>query len=222
MVIVGAGNLGRLLLDCLEGDDRWRPVAFIDDGLAGGRYLDLPIFGAEDYDCALTRNAFLAIGYPEQRQAMLARVAPLGLAWNTFVDRRSVVGRGVELGEGVLILSFAVIASGVRVGDFCYISAYASAGAGASIGAFTSVLPGALVGSSHVGEHCVLGVHSACLDGATIGDGAVVSPHALVRKSVPPGALVAGSAARIVGRSEGAVQAHGSPKTVADSRTAQD
>ena len=200
VVIAGAGNLGKLLIDCLEGDDRWRPIGFIDDGHAGETVCGLPVFGGADYDPGLTRNVLCAIGAPPMRRAMVERLAPLGLEWRTFVDRRSMVGRGAMLGRGVLVLSFAMIASGVRIGDFTYLSGYANVGTRAVIGDYCSVLGAASVGDSLVGNDCVLGLHSATVE-AQLGDGVTVAAHTLVRKTVPAGALVAGSPARIVRRS---------------------
>lgn len=117
VAIVGAGNLGMFLYDCLVGDPRWRCVAFIDDGKAGETYFGLPIFGLDDYDLDLCRNAFLAVGFPDVRRKMVARLSPLPLEWPAYIDRRSLVGPGAILGRGVLVLSFAMIASGVRIGD---------------------------------------------------------------------------------------------------------
>jgi acetyltransferase-like isoleucine patch superfamily enzyme len=200
VVIAGAGNLGKLLYDCLDGDERWRLVGFIDDGHAGEQCYGLPVFGSADYDPALARSAFLAIGFPEMRRAMAARLAPIGLTWQRFVDRRAMVGRHATLGEGVLVLSFAMVASSVRIGAFSYLSSYAHVGTGASVGEYSSILPAASIGKSAIGDDCVIGLRSACLDGASVGDGTVVAPFTLLRKPVPAGAFVAGSPPRIVRR----------------------
>ena len=200
VVIVGAGHLGRLLFDCLDGDPRWDVVGFIDDGLAGSTCFDKPIFGADAYDPNLTPNAFMAIGFPSMRRMMYDRVASLGLRWCTFIDRRSMVGRQVILGQGVLVLSFAMISSGVTIGDFTYLSCYAHVGTGAKVGTFTSILGSASVGKCIVGNDCVIGLKSACLDGAKVGDGATLSPFTLLRKAVPAGSLAVGSPVRIFPR----------------------
>lgn len=202
VVIAGAGNLGRLLLDCLDGDDRWEVVGFIDDGLAGQNYFDLPIFSSANYDSGLASDAFMAIGYPDMRRTMIDSLEPLGLNWQTFIDRRSMVGRGVDLGRGTLVMSFAMVASGVRIGDFTYISSYAHVGTRSEVGAFSSVLFGAMVGESKIGSECILGVKSTCLDGAVIGDGASVAPYTLVRMAIPARASVAGSPPRIIRKQE--------------------
>jgi UDP-3-O-[3-hydroxymyristoyl] glucosamine N-acyltransferase len=198
VVIAGAGNLGKLLLDCIDGDPRWNVVGFIDDGRAGETQLGLPIFSSDNYDVSLTANAIVAIGYPDMRRAMIERLAPLGLTWCTYLDRRSVIGRGAALGRGSIILGFATVASGVRVGEFTYISGYAHIGAGAVIGSWTSVMPGVCVATSVIGDRCILGLRSACLEGALVGDGVRVAPGVLVRTAVPANTVVVGTKVRAI------------------------
>jgi sugar O-acyltransferase (sialic acid O-acetyltransferase NeuD family) len=200
VVIAGAGNLGKLLFDCLDGDVRWNVVGFIDDGRAGQTHLGIPIFGSDGYDRSLTSCAFLAIGYPTMRGAMLERLRGLDLDWCTYIDRRSVVGRGASIGRGTIVLNFATIASGVRIGEFTYVSSYAHLGAGAEVGSCSSIMPGACIGTARVGDRCIVGLHSACLDEAVVGDDAAVAPGALVRGIVPPHAFVANAPARIARR----------------------
>jgi acetyltransferase-like isoleucine patch superfamily enzyme len=203
VVIVGAGNLGALLLDCLDSDERWRPVAFIDDGKAGRSLHGLPIFDSVSYDPGLCRHAFLAIGFPAERRMMQQKVAHLGLDWQTFIDRRSQVGSHAEIGVGSLVLSVAMVASGVRVGDFSYLSSYSYAGTCAVLGRFVALMAGATAGDCVVGDDCILGLKSACIDGAVLGSSVTVAPYTLVRKAVPDGSLVTGNPARIFRRSIG-------------------
>ncbi len=50
-----------------------------------------------------------------------------------------------------------------------------------------------------IGDDVWLGTRAVVLPGCTIGDGAIVAAGALVRNDVPPGAIVAGLPARVVG-----------------------
>jgi sugar O-acyltransferase (sialic acid O-acetyltransferase NeuD family) len=200
VVIIGAGKLGALVLDCLDGDARWHCRALHDDNKSGGTLYGVPILGTGPDDLKPGQRAILAIGEPHQRRNVVERLSDRGLNWQSFVDRRSVVGRGARIGRGTMVLSFAIVASSVSIGEFCYLSANCQVGTGSTIGDYTSVLAGAAVGESVVGSECVLGLKSICLDGARLGDRVTVAPLTLVRSTVPDGALVAGSPPRILRR----------------------
>ena len=196
--IVGAGNLGGLLADCLEDDPRWKPVAFIDEGKAGGTMRGLPVFGLDAVGPNMIRDAFLAIGFPEERRRFKQRLDPVGLDWQTFIDRRAMVSEHAQIGVGSLILNFATVASSARIGEFVYVGSYSGVGAGATIGAFVSVMGRASIGGCTIGDGCLIGLNSACGDGAHLGEGVKVAPYTWVRRPAPAHSLVAGSPARIV------------------------
>lgn len=52
-----------------------------------------------------------------------------------------------------------------------------------------------------IGDDVWIGMKSSVLKGVRIGDAAIVAAHSLVIKDVPPGSIVAGVPAKIVGRS---------------------
>jgi acetyltransferase-like isoleucine patch superfamily enzyme len=53
-----------------------------------------------------------------------------------------------------------------------------------------------------IGDRVWVGTRAVILKGVTIGDGAVVAAGAVVNKDVPPGAIVAGVPAKVVGRAD--------------------
>lgn len=53
-----------------------------------------------------------------------------------------------------------------------------------------------------IGDRVWVGTRAVILKGVTIGDGAVVAAGAVVTKDVPPGAVVAGIPAKVVGRAD--------------------
>ncbi len=50
-----------------------------------------------------------------------------------------------------------------------------------------------------IGRHVLIGAGATVLKGVTIGDGAIVAARAVVVKDVPPGAIVGGNPAQVIG-----------------------
>ena len=50
-----------------------------------------------------------------------------------------------------------------------------------------------------IGDGVSIGAHAAILGGVTVGEGAAVGANSVVTRDVPPGAVVAGAPARVVG-----------------------
>lgn len=196
MVIVGGGNLGAVVFDCLQGDERWRPVGFIDETKPGTSYLGLPVSAAREYRAAPGSKAIMAIASPTGRRSFAQALAPLGLEWASFIDRRSYVSALATCGAGLVVLPFATIGPLTTIGQFGYVGAYAAVGSGAVLGDFASLMARASAGGCTTGECCQIGFNGACLDGASLGDGTVVAPYTWVRKPVPANMFVTGNPPR--------------------------
>lgn len=200
VVIAGAGSAGELLFDCLDGDDAWNVIAFLDEGKGGSMLFDRPVLHPDSYDPRRCRTALVAAGSPAVRRALVDGAARLDLSWATYVDRRSHVSRTARLGEGTIVFPFASVAPGTVLGRFSYLGGYASVGKRSVLGEFATLAPRSSAGACLMGDDCVVGFNSACLDGAQLGDGVVLAPYTWVRKPVPAGSFVAGTPPRVTRR----------------------
>jgi acetyltransferase-like isoleucine patch superfamily enzyme len=132
---------------------------------------------------------------------------------------KPVLPRGVEIGRhtyGYGELTFPIFTEGARivVGGFCAIDNEARVhGGGAHVITRAAAYPlNAMLfdpgkrnavddmdkGPTVIGNDVWIGKGATVLAGVTVGDGAVVGARAVVTKSVPPYAVVAGNAARIL------------------------
>ncbi|MBC8423230.1 hypothetical protein H8E07_03825 [bacterium] len=66
ILIVGARGLGKEILGYLRDDERYNPVAFLDE-LDAGEVLGLPVVHPDAYDGGCRRAVF-AVGYPWTRR----------------------------------------------------------------------------------------------------------------------------------------------------------
>jgi len=116
-----------------------------------------------------------------------------------FVHGPVVLGRNVTLNPRVTVDGGR---GGVHIGDDTRIAT------GVTIFAFDhGIAAGTLVREQRVrsrgvriGADVWIGANAGITDGVTIGDGAVVGMGAVVTRDVPPGCVVAGVPARVIGR----------------------
>jgi serine O-acetyltransferase len=103
----------------------------------------------------------------------------------------AVVGRGVMFSHPV----GTVIGPGSRVGDGVTFAGGVTLG----VKTFDDREPDPESPFPTIGNGVSLGAHAAVLGGVTVGDDAAVGANAVVTSDVPPGAVVAGAPARVIG-----------------------
>lgn len=140
------------------------------------------------------------------------------------IDVRGTSGR-IEIGDYVSIGRFTTVTAkdgavvldkGVNIGSYSRIATQSQVSIGEStlIAAYCYIGPGNhqmssddtplisramdIKGGVRIGKHCWIGAGALILDGVSIGDGAIVGAQSLVKEDVPPGAVVAGSPARVI------------------------
>lgn len=102
---------------------------------------------------------------------------------DVFISRQCTVSGSVRIGCGTLIGAFATIIDGNHVFDDTTQQIRKQGGRQSPI---------------DIGSDVWIGTHAIILQGVRIGDGAVIAANATVTRDVPPGAIVAGSPARVL------------------------
>ena len=123
------------------------------------------------------------------------------------IEPGAIIREKVEIGEGAVIMMGAILNIGAVVGRGTMIDMGTVLGGRAMVGdrchiGAGTVLAGVVEPASAtpvvVEDDVVIGANAVVIEGVRIGAGAVVAAGAVVIDDVPPGAVVAGSPARIV------------------------
>ncbi len=205
LLVVGAGGHGRVVADAARECGTWGRIAFLDACYPGlSRSGDWQVIG-EDSDAIGLRQEFpdlvVAIGDAHTRVRLLDNFLSQGFNLPVIIHPNASVSRGVELGDGCVVLAQAAINFGVVAGRGCIINTSASVDHDCSLGDGVHVCPGVhLSGGVVVGDCSWLGVGAAVIQQVNIGADTTVGAGAVVTGDLPDKVTAVGVPAIFNGR----------------------
>jgi UDP-perosamine 4-acetyltransferase len=204
--ILGAGPMGRMILEILRAQGCHESIEFVDDNadLWNREINGARIVGGLDCVCLRQdgRSALItALGNPKLRLAVAREARERSIPFLNAIHPSAVVSPSATLGVGTTIASLAAVGTDARIGDHVIISTGAIVEHDCRLEDGMYLCPGALVGGRvSVGEGSFLGVGAVVLPRISIGAWAVVGASALVTEDVPSRVVVMGSPARIIAK----------------------
>ncbi len=206
LLIVGAGDQARVVLDILEtGSLPFRPAGLIDvlqrPEIIGTKVDGVMVIGdlsalprAQGMGCT---KAFVAVGDNLRRKEYTHQVLKHGLSLATLAHPSAQVSPRAVLGAGVIIHHLALVGTGARVEDGAIVNTGAGVDHDCRIGTFAHVAPhAALCGRVVVGDLTLIGVGASVRPGIRIGRRVTVGAGATVVADVDDDLTVVGVPAR--------------------------
>jgi serine O-acetyltransferase len=179
---VEAGEPPRGLLSDLRMDMRAKAVWYHGRATRG---LALRMLFSDGSLCTVLYRLMRAL-----RQAGLGPLAAAAYKLNALFTR-AVIGRGAELGPGLVILHSV----GVVINTSVHGGANVVIEGGATIGAEKAKSPA-------LGDNVFIGAGARVIGGVHVGSGARIGANAVVTRDVPPGVTAVGVPARILRRGD--------------------
>jgi sugar O-acyltransferase (sialic acid O-acetyltransferase NeuD family) len=205
LVIVGAGGHGKVVLDVVLAERRYRPVGFVDadpaltDAYVGG----LPVLGSVNGLPRLrqqrVRHAIVAIGDNRTRLRYAALLREQGFELASAVHPSASVAPSATVGDNVVVCPQAAVVCDARLGTAAIVNTGAVVDRECVIGDGAHVCPGAiLAGQVRVGRGAFVGIGAQVIQCRSIGRFAVVGAGAAVIDDVADFTTVVGVPARAI------------------------
>lgn len=204
IVIVGAGGLGREIYSWLMGAGlQDKIVGFIDDNLSAldgygfseGIYSDIGNYVPKEGVLHI-----LAIMNPEAKRKVVAVLKAKFCEFMTLVSPSVIMGKDIELGEGVIITPGCILTCDINVGDFVFINTQSTLGHDVNVGEYTSINSKVEVsGFVHIGTDVLVGSRSVILPDKRIASGAIIGAGSVVVGNINRAMTVFGNPAKRLG-----------------------
>jgi len=212
MLIAGAGGFAKELIETvLQCDPNAQPV-FFDDQTSELPELFLDRFEifrnrekAKEYFASADSAFALGIGDPKGRKKMFDIFLKLGGKPTAVISPGASIGAiNNSMGEGLTMLSNAVIETNNTIGKGVLVHVGALISHDVTIGDFCEISPHvSLLGNVRVGNMCRLGAACTVLPGVKIGNNIIIGAGSVVTRDVADNTLVVGVPGRIVRHLEG-------------------
>jgi sugar O-acyltransferase (sialic acid O-acetyltransferase NeuD family) len=202
--IFGASGHAKVVIDIIEKQGLYEIVFLVDDDLLlkGSDFFGYPVIGARNDLMALAdapQAAIVAIGSNPARYKVAAWLVANGFKRVSAVHPSVQLSRGVQIGDGTVVMAGACINADTIIGDDVIINTQASVDHDCVISHGVHLAPGStLCGAVSVGEQSFVCAGATIIPNLTIGRSVVVGAGATVINDVPDGLTVVGSPAKAV------------------------
>lgn len=202
VILIGAGGHAKVIADMIQQNKDYSIVGLIAKNKEEG-FWGIPVIGTDadlkDLFAQGIRYAFVAIGDGKIRRKMTQILKEIGYRLINVISPKAVISASVRLGNGIAIMSGAVINADTIVEDGCIINTNTSVDHDNYVGSFTHIAPGcAIAGFNTIGKDCFLGIGSRIIDRIVIGDNTIVGAGSVVIRNIAGNCTVVGVPAHTI------------------------
>jgi sugar O-acyltransferase (sialic acid O-acetyltransferase NeuD family) len=210
MVIIGAKGLAKEILTMLHWNGLSSEVWLFDNvnpDIPDLVYDRFPVIRSlqalELHFKSVSPSFVLGVGGAKNRFECAKMAMSVHGKLDSVISCHALIGAyGVKLGEGVCVLSQAIITADAEVGEGTLVNKAAMISHDAKVGGYCEISPGArILGRATVGDRTEIGTNAVILPDVIVGSGCRVGAGAVVTKDVPDGCVVAGIPAKQINRS---------------------
>jgi sugar O-acyltransferase (sialic acid O-acetyltransferase NeuD family) len=202
LLIWGAGEHGKVILDIARSAGRFARIAFLDDERTriGTTFCECDVVsGVEELKRFAGNAVVIAVGDNRNRARCFDCAVASGLLPTTLIHPTAMVSPSARIGHGTVVMPGAIINACAFVGDNCIVNSGAIVEHDCRIAEHVHVSPGAVLGGDvKIGALAHIGLGAVVLPGARVGAESIVGAGAVVLKEVPARCTVAGVPAKVL------------------------
>lgn len=206
LVIIGAGGLGREIIDTVKRINLQNPtyeiLGFIDDNreLEGVKVNETVVLGNKEWLKAFSEieeiYAVIAIANYTFKKEIVQFLGG-SVQWENIIDPSALISNYAKIGMGNIIQPFSVVGPNTEIGNHVVINLRTNIGHDACIEDFVSIMSTCdITGGVQIKEAAYIATSVAIVPGVTIGTEAFICAGAVVLKDVEDRTKVIGYPAK--------------------------
>jgi acetyltransferase EpsM len=189
MIIVGAGNLGKHIIDQLEQDNYQGELIFFDENLRTKTiYNKYQVISEWEelitYLREINKEYFIAIGNPRIRKKIHMKISE-GKYTSLLSKHAGIISKYSTIGEGSLIQPACCISHNVNIGVSCLIHASTLIGHDVNISNYVTIGSNVnILKNVKIGEFTTISPNTLIYPDVKIGNNVYVGPGVIVKNDI--------------------------------------
>ena|SRR5690554_1591099 len=205
IVIVGAGNHVKVVLDILEKNNQ-KVLAILDDDekLIGNKVFDVQVIGKTSLLDELSPDKYeviISVGKPENRSYLFQKIKALGFSFINAIHPDTSISTRVKYGEGIIFNAGVTIHPDVVLNDDIILGMNSTISHDVIVGSHSHISPGVhITGECKIGNSVEMGTGAVVLPGLSIGDNTIIGAGAVVTKDITEAGTYIGVPAKVINK----------------------
>lgn len=194
VIIIGAGGHSKVLIDCMEEENKHHINAIVDDNPEIHDLLNYKVYRLAYLKTQANPKSIIAIGDGKIRKNIIQKIES---EYITVIHPKAVVSKYASIGKGSQILAGCIINAAAVIGDHCIINTGAVVEHDCVIGDFVHLSPNTSIGGGvKIGECTQIGIGASIIQNITIGSNVILGAGSVVISDIPDNCTAVGIPAK--------------------------
>jgi sugar O-acyltransferase (sialic acid O-acetyltransferase NeuD family) len=194
VTVIGAGGHGKVVIDCMEQENKYHIEAVVDDNYKDRTIYDFEVAEKSNTSDYKGQSVIIAVGDCKIRKKI---ASDLKSEFVSTIHPSAVVSKYAKVGEGSQIFANAVLNPGAVLGNHVIINTGAIVEHDCKIGDFVHLSPNSCIGGGvTIGTCTHIGLGASIIQGITIGNNVIIGAGAVVVTDIPDNCTAVGIPAK--------------------------